>query len=169
MPEIDSTTLPDVIAPTKRTPAPVHLHWRYIGLVAAGGAVGTAARYLLTETIPAWHAVPLATLGINVAGALALGVLVEALARRGRDQGIRRTLRLLVGTGFLGGFTSYSAFSMDTVLLVAGGSLWPAVAYAVATVVLGATAAGVGIVAAAHQHRRRHPEAYPERIRTDAR
>lgn len=169
MSRTELTAAANVITPPKRPPVPVHLHWRYIGLVAVGGAVGTAARYLLTEAVPAWHAVPVATLGINVAGAFVLGVLVEALVRRGRDQGIRRTLRLLVGTGFLGGFTSYSALSVDTVLLVAGGSPWLAVAYALATVVLGAVAAGVGIAAAAHRYRRRHPEPHPESIRTDAR
>ena len=82
------------------------LRWRDIALVGIGGSFGTAARYLLTEVIPNWRAVLVATLAINILGAFLLGVLLERLARAGADAGLRHAVRLLVGTGFLGRFTA---------------------------------------------------------------
>lgn len=129
----------------------MHLRWRYVGLVALGGTVGTAARYLITEAFPSWHSVPVATLGVNVVGAFALGVLLEALSRRGSDAGLRRAIRLLIGTGFLGGFTTYSSLAVDTDALLRGGQATLALAYAVGTVVLGAGAAVAGILVASRR------------------
>ena len=81
---------------------PVHLNWRYLALVAAGGIVGTALRELLTNAVPRIGYVPVSILGINLLGAFLLGGLVETLVRRGPDYGWRRALRLLLGTGVLG-------------------------------------------------------------------
>jgi fluoride exporter len=140
------TTVPtDPATDPPRPGRPTHLRWRYVGLVALGGTFGTAARFALTEAVPAWHEVPVATFAVNVLGAFLLGVLLADLARRGRDEGTRRALRLLVGTGFLGGFTTYSSLAVDTDALVRSGSTGLAVGYAVATVVIGALAAAAGI------------------------
>ncbi len=131
---------------------PIHLHWRYIGLVFFGGALGTTARYLISSVIPPWLGLPVGTFLINVVGAFILGVLLEALALRGPDEGIRRNLRLFVGTGILGGFTTYSAFAVDTDGLLTSNDLAGSLVYAVATIVIGALASLAGIALAARYH-----------------
>ena len=129
-------------------PLPVHLNWRFLGLVAIGGAFGTASRHLLGDAIGTTHDFPLGTFLINIAGAFLLGVLLETLVRLGHDAGHRRTLRLLLGTGFLGGFTTYSALAVDTDSLLRADHLGTAAAYALGTVVLGLIASVAGIAAA---------------------
>lgn len=99
---------------------------------------------------------PLTTLGINLLGALLLGLLLEALVRRGPDAGGRRTLRLLLGTGMLGGFTTYSALATDSALLLHNGAVVVALGYAFGTVLLGGIATWLGIVIGAARHRRTH-------------
>lgn len=119
---------------------PLHLRPRYLALVFAGGAAGTLLRWGLALALPTgW---PVATLVANVTGAFVLGWLLEALARRGEDEAPGHGIRLLFGTGVLGGFTTYSAFAVDSVLL---GFTWPAVAYIAATIVGGAAASLAGI------------------------
>ena len=134
---------------------PVHLQWRYLGLVAGGGTVGTALREALSIIVPAVDGVSVIVLAINVVGAFALGVLLEALVRRGTDEGWRRTLRLLLGTGVLGGFTTYSALAADSGALLTNGRTGAAIVYALATVILGAAATFTGITLATFAHRRR--------------
>src|SRR3990170_1625155 len=135
-------------------PHPVTLRWRFLALVAVGGAVGTALRELVSLAIPPVSGVPVAILGINVIGALSLGVLLEALARRGPDEGVRRDLRLLLGTGVLGGFTTYSALATDTARLVEAGEASIAAGYTLGTLVIGALATWVGIALSAAVRRR---------------
>ena len=124
---------------------PLHLRGRSIALVFAGGALGTGTRSALSTAVPHFEGVPLAVLGINVLGAFWLGLLLERLARTGADDGRRRDLRLLVGTGVLGGFTTYSALAADTATLLIEGHPGRAVAYALATLVLGLGAAWAGL------------------------
>jgi CrcB protein len=123
----------------------VHLRWRSVGLVFAGGALGTGVRYGLSRLTPPLAGVPVAILAINVLGAFLLGLLLEGLARAGSDDGWRRDLRLAVGTGVLGGFTTYSALAEDTASLLSAGHPGRAVGYAVTTLVLGLLAAASGI------------------------
>ncbi|MCU1570466.1 MAG: rane protein [Naasia sp.] len=122
-----------------------HRRLRLIGLVAAGGAAGTAARHLLTQAFPA-AAEPLAILGINTVGAFALGLLLEQLVRSGPDTGRRLAARVTVGTGVLGGFTTYSTLALDTVQLSAGS--FAGVGYAIGTLALGVAAAFAGVLLA---------------------
>jgi CrcB protein len=124
---------------------PVHLSPANIALVAAGGAAGTGLRYLITLVVPRWAGVPVATLGINVVGAFLLGVLLELLADRTHDTGWSRRIRLGVGTGGLGGFTTYSALATDTAALLAAAHPGRAAGYALATVLMGAAASIAGI------------------------
>ena len=86
----------------------------------------------------------MATLGINVVGALLLGALLELLADRSIDAGWSRRIRLALGTGVLGGFTTYSALATDTATLAANHP-GRAIGYALGTVVIGAAASIVGI------------------------
>ncbi|TFB77278.1 CrcB family protein [Cryobacterium glaciale] len=136
----------------------MHPNWRSLGLVFLGGTLGTALREALGLLLPAGLAagapVPLTTVGINLLGALLLGLLLEALMRRGRDAGGRRDLRLLLGTGLLGGFTTYSALATDSALLLRDGAIGMALAYALGTVLLGGLATWLGIVVGAALHRR---------------
>jgi CrcB protein len=127
-----------------RRSTPLHRSWRNIGLVAVGGAVGTGLRYLATATVPMWARVPVATIGINIVGAFLLGALLEGLADRGVDTGRSRAVRLAVGTGGLGGFTTYSALSLDTATLFASHP-GRAIGYALGTVVIGAVATALGV------------------------
>ncbi|WP_413354467.1 fluoride efflux transporter FluC [Microbacterium sp. 1P06AB] len=136
-------------------PRPVHLAWSSILLVLVGGTAGTAAREALSLAIPPVGGIPVAIFLINIVGALFLGSLLEALSRRGPDAGRRRSLRLLLGTGFAGGFTTYSALAVDTGVLVTGGDAFVGVLYALATVAVGALATVTGIALAASRHRKR--------------
>jgi CrcB protein len=127
---------------------------RYVAVVGVGGAAGTAAREALSVLIPPVGALPLAILLINLAGALALGAILDSLVRRGGDSGRRRLVRLTVGTGFLGGFTTYSTLATGTALLLTGRNPGLAVAYAAGTLLLGAAATYAGIAFSAALHRR---------------
>lgn len=129
-----------------RAPLPLHLRPGSIALVFAGGAVGTAGRELLQLAVPKLAGVPVATMGINISGAFLLGLLLSALAARGPDAGARRAARLLLGTGVLGGFTTYSSLAVDTAGLLASGRIGAAGWYAFGTVLAGALATLVGIV-----------------------
>ena len=144
----------DVETTTAGIVRPVHLRPVSLLVVAVGGACGTAARETLTLVIPGLGRLPLPIFMINVTGAFLLGSLLEALARRGPDHGRRRNLRLLLGTGFLGGYTTYSTLANDTAQLIAGGHAGTGVFYALATFVVGGLATWVGVTAAASYHRR---------------
>lgn len=135
------------------SPRPIHLHWKYIGLVFIGGVIGTCIRYLLSTAIPTWDGLPIATFTINVTGAFLLGWLLETLSRSGGDNGIRRAIRLFVGTGILGGYTTYSSFAVDTDGLIAANQLGNSVVYGLATVLIGAVASLAGILVGAAIHR----------------
>jgi len=130
---------------------PVHLRWSAIGLVTAGGAIGTLARYLVSLLVPEWGGMPVPILIINVVGAFLLGWLLTSLARGGADTGRRRMLRLFAGTGILGGFTTYSTFAVGADGLLAADRPWIGIAYAVATVVVGAAASVAGIALGARR------------------
>jgi CrcB protein len=117
-------------------------------VVWLGGAAGTAARYLTGQAVARVGQVPVATAAVNLAGAFLLGVLMAVLATKGPDTGAVRVVRLLVGVGFLGGFTTYSALAVETVSLLDQGLAGRALAYAVGSVALGTLAAWAGIVVA---------------------
>ena len=126
---------------------------RSLGLVFLGGTLGTAARQSISLLVPgAAHGVPWAILAVNLLGAFLLGVLLDSLVRRGPDSSRRQGLRLLLGTGFLGGFTTYSALATDTVLLLTDQVLW-ALVYSLGTVVAGGVMTGAGIMTATQLHR----------------
>jgi CrcB protein len=125
-----------------------------LALILIGGTVGTLARAVLEGAAPAAaDGVPWTTLWINVAGSFLLGLLLEVLARSGRDAGWRRAARLTLGTGVLGGCTTYSTLAVEVSQRLGAAPLVGA-AYLVASVVLGAAAAAVGYFAG-HRFRRR--------------
>lgn len=110
---------------------------RRILLVAAGGTAGTAARLGLGLMLPDVGGFPVAVLVANVVGALLIGLLAARLPATAE-------LRLALGTGVLGGFTTYSAFITGTLSLWADAPVI-AVAYAVGSLTLGLAAAALGL------------------------
>ncbi|MDP3523102.1 MAG: fluoride efflux transporter CrcB [Hoeflea sp.] len=106
-----------------------------LALVFLGGGLGAVSRYLtgLAVMRVAGIRFPWGTLVVNIAGCLAMGLLIAWLARR---SGGDAHLRLLLATGFLGGFTTFSAFSLDVVVLYERGALTAAAAYVIASVAM---------------------------------
>src|SRR5690606_5409670 len=94
--ELPSDPDTDVVDVPAGPPVPGPLHLASLALAFVGGTFGTAGREALTPRIPPSAGLPRAVLAANLVGAFALGVLLEALARRGADHGARRTLRLLL-------------------------------------------------------------------------
>jgi fluoride exporter len=109
--------------------------------VCFGGAVGTGARYLvqLGATKAFGQTFPYGTLIVNVVGSFLLSLLMQAALSGDR---ISPTLRLVLASGCLGGFTTYSSFNYETLALFEQRAFGPAVVYLVATVV-GCLAAGL--------------------------
>lgn len=125
-----------------------HLRPALLGLVALGGGVGTALRFALERAFaPGAGEVPWVTFAINVAGSFALGLVLTCLARSGPDVGWRRAVRVGVGTGVIGGFTTYSTFILEVDGLLPGDPVL-AGGYALASVVAGIGAAALGVGAA---------------------
>ena len=117
---------------------------RQILLVAVGGAVGSVARHLVGVASlrlfgPAF---PFGTLIVNLVGAFVMGVFVELLARR---FGGSNDLRLLIATGVLGGFTTFSSFALDTAVLWERGEVISSFVYVATTLVLGLAALFLGL------------------------
>jgi CrcB protein len=117
-------------------------------LVAVGGAVGSVARYLLSGWTlrsfgPGW---PYGTFAANLAGGLLMGVLAGWLAHRGgADQ---ERFRILLGVGVLGGFTTFSAFSLETARMIETRSYGEAGLYAALSVALSVAALFSGLMLA---------------------
>jgi len=117
--------------------------------VMAGGALGAGARFLTSRVALALFGptFPYATLAVNLLGGLLMGVLTGALVRSGA---MAEPLRLFLGVGVLGGFTTFSSFSLDVVGMIQRGAMGLALFYALLSVVGSVLAlfAGLGIVRA---------------------
>ncbi|WP_193338151.1 fluoride efflux transporter CrcB [Devosia beringensis] len=105
-------------------------------LVGAGGAIGAMSRYGMGSLVGRlWPmSFPLATLLVNIIGSMLMGVLIGLLARFMPPQ--QAELRLFVAVGVLGGFTTFSSFSLDTIVLIERGALLQAGLYVLMSVVL---------------------------------
>lgn len=101
-------------------------------LVMLGGAVGSLARYMVGRGTMAWFGpgYPWGTLAVNLIGGFLMGALAGALARIGGSE----NTRLLIGIGILGGFTTFSSFSLDTVTMIERGDWGMALSYALVSV-----------------------------------
>ncbi|NVO21913.1 fluoride efflux transporter CrcB [Donghicola sp. C2-DW-16] len=111
--------------------------------VALGGAIGASFRYLTNVSVmrllgPGF---PWGTVVCNVIGSFAMGVLVVVLANTGNNK-----YAPLLMTGLLGGFTTFSAFSLDAVTLFERGALMPAAAYVLTSVVVSIIALSLGLL-----------------------
>lgn len=121
-------------------------------LVMGGGAIGSLARYLtgrLAGQMMPGAAWPWGTFSVNLIGGFAMGLLAGWLARGSAASG--EPIRLLLGVGVLGGFTTFSAFSLETMLMIERGQAPLAMAYAVASVIgaVGALALGLTVMRSA--------------------
>lgn len=115
--------------------------WRDLLAVLVGGAVGTALRLGIDTLVPHGDAdFPVSTLAINTLGAFVLGFLVARVWL-----GATTWLRAGLGAGLLGSFTTFSALVVSLVSLTAAGFGMLALAYLVATLVLGLAAAALGL------------------------
>ncbi len=123
-------------------------------LVAAGGAVGAVARYqlgrLVTSVISprAAETFPWGTLSVNLIGSLLMGALLGWFARPGISSETAETMRLLIGVGLLGGFTTFSAFSAEMVTMLHRGQMVDALLYGSVSLVAGMAALAAGLVIA---------------------
>ncbi len=116
-----------------------------LGLVALGGAAGCLVRYLI-DLVTNWDVLaaptfPWPTLVINVTGCLLIGVAGVVIGGRRREL----QWRALIVTGFLGGYTTFSALALESVALLDRGLPWLALSYLASTVIFGALAVSLGV------------------------
>ena len=104
-------------------------------ILALGGAVGTNLRYWVGSRLGQFRAFPLGTFVINVSGSFILGVLWFLFARRLPPR--YSDWYLLLGTGFCGGYTTFSTFELETFQLIQDRSLWMAMANILGSVIVG--------------------------------
>ena len=117
--------------------------------VALGGAIGAVMRHQTGRLMTHWlgpnvvTAFPWATLTVNVVGSLLMGLLAGFLARHGQGG---ESWRLFLGVGVLGGFTTFSAFSLEMMLLIERGQAGQAFVYGAVSVLAGLSAMYVGLI-----------------------
>lgn len=121
--------------------------WKVVAVVAAGGVAGAELRYLVGRLLPVSPDFPWATVAVNVAAGLGIGVLMAMLRRYDIAAPL---MRPFIGTGIMGGLSTFSTYSTDTFLLIDHGRAWEALGYAALTLVaaLAATVLGTVLVAA---------------------
>lgn len=118
--------------------------------VAIGGACGASLRFFISQIVLNWFGkgFPFATLIVNIIGSLSMGLLYGYLEQGSLELTVHRTL---VGIGFLGAFTTFSTFSLDSLLLIQQGFLIKAMLNIFLNVVLCILAAALGIYIVTHK------------------
>lgn len=112
-----------------------------LGLVFLGAGLGGVARHVAVRLVPPQAGFPLGVLAVNIAGCFLMGALVARLGRYGAEAA---NLRLFLGVGVLGGFTTFSAFSAEALGLWEAGRGGAAGLYVASSIVLTLAAAGAG-------------------------
>jgi fluoride exporter len=120
--------------------------------VCAGGILGSVARYLAALLIPAVSGFPFATLFVNITGSFVIGLYSTLTGPDGRLFASTRR-RQFVMTGFCGGYTTFSAFSLETVRLLRGGLTHTALLYIAVSVVTWLVAVWLGHLLASRLNR----------------
>jgi CrcB protein len=114
-----------------------------LGAIALGGGLGAPARYGVAQLIHSTpDGFPWATFWTNITGSLALGLILGLLLERFPP---KRYLAPFLATGFLGAYTTYSTFAVETVLLLKNGHVTVALAYSVCSLAVGFIAVWVGL------------------------
>lgn len=136
-------------------------HTRLPAVIAVfcGGTIGSLVRLALGSLQPgAATSWPWATMLVNLTGAFLLGTITEWFAQTGKDEGLRRVVRLGLGTGCIGGYTTYSTFIIETDTRFAAHSFTLAGIYLALSVLLGLICAGLGIALGARLADLRAPQ-----------
>ena len=120
------------------------MQWSIVGMVALGGALGSVLRYTLAGWVqPAWWpGFPFGIFVVNITGGLAMGLIAELAALK---LNLTPELRAFLTTGILGGYTTFSTFSLDSALLIERGAFAQAGAYVIGSVVLSILALFLGL------------------------
>jgi CrcB protein len=119
-------------------------------IVMLGGALGTLARFAVSEwTLPISQDIPWGTIGINVTGSLLVGFFGTLTLAQGRYP-VAENVRLFVMVGFCGGYTTFSAFSLQTLDLMRQGAMGRAAVNVCASVAVCIIAVAAGHLAASH-------------------
>ena len=143
MASADTRTSPRVRAAARPIAAIRRVPWAIVGAVSAGGVVGAEARYAVGTMIhPSEGDFPWGTFTVNLSGCLLIGVLMVLISDVWPSQ---RLLRPFLGTGVLGGYTTFSTYIVDIQRLVATGAARTALAYLAATVVGALLAVQLGL------------------------
>jgi fluoride exporter len=124
------------------------VEWKAILAVGIGGGIGAILRYAVGFAFvqrfgPGF---PWGTLAINVSGSFLIGIIAQLALTR--SFGVTPTVRLFAATGVLGGYTTFSTFSLDTIVLVGGGAFLVSAVYALGSVVAGVFGAYAGEILA---------------------
>ena len=115
-------------------------------LVGIGGALGALARFGAQNWIGSLpNGFPVATFLVNIVGSIAMGVLVGVLARTTPQY--QNEIRLFVAVGIFGGFTTFSSFSLDAIVLIERGEVLQAAVYIVGSVLLSLVGLWIGLTA----------------------
>lgn len=135
-------TDPDVDLRIARQRTEIRRPWGILGAIAAGGALGSLARYGISVWFPAGPAgFPWAVFSVNVAGCLLIGVLMTLVTEVSPMQ---RLIRPFFGVGVLGGFTTFSTYAVDSHRLLDANAPGAALAYLAGTPVAALVAVAVG-------------------------
>jgi len=123
------------------------MNYPVIAAVAVGGAIGSAARYLIAGWVQsaAWAGFPYGIFTVNISGGLIMGILTELMALKWN---VSLEMRAFLTTGILGGYTTFSTFSLDSALLIERGAYASAAIYIAgsAIVSIGALFAGLWLI-----------------------
>jgi fluoride exporter len=123
------------------------MQWGILLAVALGGALGSLARYFVAGAVQsaAWPGFPWGIFVVNISGGFIMGLIVEASALK---FSLSPDLRAFLTIGILGGYTTFSTFSLDSVLLIQRGAYGAAAAYITGSAILsiGALFAGLWLV-----------------------
>jgi CrcB protein len=119
------------------------MKWGIVAAVAAGGAIGSMARYFVAQIQnPAWTGFPYGIFFVNISGGFAMGVITELMALKFN---VSAETRAFMTTGILGGYTTFSTFSLESALLIQRGALVSAAGYVVGSAVLSIAALFCGL------------------------
>ena len=118
---------------------------KHLLLVGLGGFIGSVARFLVSKLNLSWHffSIPMGTLTVNVLGSFIIGILVGISVK---SDLISTDLRVLLMVGFCGGFTTFSSFSSENLMLMQNGQVFTVLIYTSLSILLGFLAVYLGYI-----------------------
>ncbi|MEA4852232.1 MAG: fluoride efflux transporter CrcB [Paludibacter sp.] len=118
---------------------------KHLLLVGLGGFIGSVARFLVSKLNLSWHffSIPMGTLTVNVLGSFIIGILVGISVK---SDLISTDLRVFLMVGFCGGFTTFSSFSSENLMLMQNGQVFTMLIYTSLSILLGFLAVYLGYI-----------------------